>query len=299
MIRKMTLQIGFPVLLAFIAWNAYSTVNHFKRVRRISTMTLTSSANQADLSGVLKELTDMETGQRGYLLTDDLTYLQPFNDAKERLETDFARLRADLANRTQNERSLETQLESLAKSKQAEMDRSIDLRQRGFRLRSFKLVGTNEGKEYMDEIRRITSSLSAIENADFAKSEREAVIAYNTALRVTVISNSVVLILTGCLFGLMRHHARLWGNEAAHSRQELAVRDSQLERLTSALTGEVRSNIDSINTLSELLLEKYADFLPRQGQEYAEQMKEAAVQIERLRQDLVGSPASTRDEKAA
>jgi CHASE3 domain sensor protein len=299
MIRKMTLQIGFPVLLAFIAWNAYSTVNQFKRVRRISTMTLISSANQADLSSILKELTDMETAQRGYLLTDDLTYLQPFTDAKERIGTDFARLRAGLANRTQNEQSLETQLESLAKSKQAEMERSIDLRQRGFRLRSFKLVGTNEGKEYMDEIRRIASSLSATESGDFAKLEREGVVAFNTALRVTIVSNSALLVLTGCLFGLMRHHARLQEKEAAQSRQELAVRESQLERLMSALSGEARSNIDSINTLSELLLEKYGDFLPRQGQEYAEQMKEAALRIERLRQDLVGSPESAGDERAA
>jgi CHASE3 domain sensor protein len=299
MIHKMTLQIGFPVLLAFIAWNAYFTINHFKRVRRISTMTLISSANQADLSGVLKELTDMEAGQRGYLLTDDLTYLQPFTEAKEKIGTDFARLRSDLANRMPDEQSLETQLESLAKSKQAEMERSIDLRQRGFRLRSFKLVGTNEGKEYMEEIRRIASSLSATENGDFAKLEREGVVAFNTALRVTVISNSALLVVTACLFWLMLHQARVRGKEAAHNRQELAVRESQLERLTSALSGEARSNIDSINTLSELLLEKYGDFLPRQGQEYAEQMKEAAVQIERLRQDLVGSPESTSDEKVA
>jgi hypothetical protein len=38
---------------------------------------------------------------------------------------------------------------------------------------------------------------------------------------------------------------------------------------------------------------------PRQGHEYAEQIKEAAAQMERLRQDLVGSPGSNGDEKAA
>jgi CHASE3 domain sensor protein len=299
MIRKIALQIGFPALLVFIAWNAYLTVNHFKQMQRTSTTTLESSAIQADLSGVLKDLTDMETAQRGYLLTDDPTYLQPFTDAREKIGTDCARLRAELANRTQDEQSLEAQLESLAKSKQVEIEHSIDLRQRGYRLRSFKLVGTNEGKQYMEEIRRIASLLSAAENSDFAKLQREGIVAFNRALRVIVISNSALLVLAACLLGLMRHHARLLEKVAAQSRLELATRDSQLQRLKSALSGEARSNIASINTLSELLLEKYGDFLPRQGREYAEQLKEAALQIECLRQDLVGSSESASDEKAA
>src|SRR5438105_1686869 len=40
-------------------------------------------------------------------------------------------------------------------------------------------------------------------------------------------------------------------------------------------------------------------FLPRQGHEYAEQMQEAATQMEQLRQDLVGSRGSASDGKAA
>ncbi len=38
-----------------------------------------------------KDLTDMETGQRGYLLTGDPAYLQPDTDAKGRIEMDFCR----------------------------------------------------------------------------------------------------------------------------------------------------------------------------------------------------------------
>jgi hypothetical protein len=50
---------------------------------------------------------------------------------------------------------------------------------------------------------------------------------------------------------------------------------------------------------ARLLLQNYGGFLPRQGHEYAEQIKEASAQMERLRQDLVGSPVSNADEKAA
>src|SRR5207245_4979522 len=105
MIRKAALQIGVPALLAFIAWNAYLAVNHLKRVQKIAALTLESSTIQAELSDVLKDVTDMETGQRGYLLTGDPAYLQPYTDAKERIEADFVRLRERLVIRTHRELS--------------------------------------------------------------------------------------------------------------------------------------------------------------------------------------------------
>jgi len=219
MIRKIALQIAVPALLAFMAWNAYLAVNHLKRMQGIAALTLESSAIQADLSGVLKDLTDMETGQRGYLVTGDSTYLQPYTQAQGRIETDLAGLRAGLAIRAQHERSLESQLESLAKSKQAEMERSISLRQQGYRHRSFMLVSTNEGKDYMDGIRRILSSLSSAEGSNFARFDGERIAALKQVLSVTIIANSGMLVLAVCLFALIRHHGRLLGEEAARSRQ--------------------------------------------------------------------------------
>ena len=299
MIRKAALQVGVPALLAFIAWNAYLAVNHLKRVRTIAALTLESSAIQEELSGVLKDVTDMETAQRGYLLTGDPEYLQPYAGAKGRIETDFVNLRAGLSNRMQSERPLESQLESLATSKQAEMERSITLRQQGYRRRSFKLVDTNEGKGYMDEIRRIASSLSSSESGNFARLDREKTATLKTAFAAIIVSNLILLVLAVCAFGLIRYHGRLLVEEAAQSRNELAVRNLQLERLTAALAGQARSNMVAINMNSRLLLENYGDFLPRQGQAYAEQMKEAAAEMERLRQDLVGTSSSNGNGRAA
>jgi len=299
MIRKAALQIGVPALLALIAWNAYLAVTHLKRVEKSAALTLEISARQAELSGLLKDVTDMESGQRGYLLTGDAAYLQPYTDAKSRIEMDFASLRAGLSTRTQRERSLESQLESLATSKQAEMERSISLRQQGYRRRSFKLIDTDEGKGYMDEIRRIASSLSSSESSNFARLKGERTAALKRAFSATIISNSVLLVLAVCAFGLIRHHGRLLREEAARSRDELVVRNLRLEKLTAALSGQARSNMVSLNMNSRLLLENYGGFLPRQGHAYAEQMKEAAAEMERLRQDLVGSPPSNGNGRAA
>ncbi len=299
MIRKAALQIGAPALLAFMAWNAYLAVNHLKQMQKLAGLTLESSMIQADISGVLKDLTDMETGQRGYLLTEDPSYLQPYTNAKGRMGTDFAGLHVGLADRAERERSLESQLESLANSKQAEMERSISLRQQGYRHRAFMLVGSNEGMEYMDRARGLVSSLSTAEASSFARFDSERNVSLSKALRETIVANSCLLALTACLFGLIRYHGRVLEQEAARSRQELVVRDLQLEKLTFALSNQAHSNTSAIEANASLLIQNYGGFLPRQGYEYAEQIREASAQMERLRQDLVGSSASHSDEKAA
>jgi len=298
-IRKAALQVGVPALLAFMVWNAYFTVNHFKQMQKIAALTQESSMIQADISGVLKDLTDMETGQRGYLLTGNPPYLQPYSEAKGRIGTDLADIRVALTNRAESERSLVSQLESLANSKQAEMERSIRMRQQGYRHRAFTLVASNEGMEYMDKVRRLLSSLSAAETSSFARFQRERSTSLSKALAEIIIVNSCLFALTACLIGLIRYHGQVLEHETAQSRQELAARDLQLQKLTSILSNQARSKTSAIEANARLLLENYGGFLPRQGHQYAEQIKEASAQMERLRQDLVDSPGPNSNGKAA
>jgi CHASE3 domain sensor protein len=298
-IRKAALQVGASALLAFMAWNAYLAVNHLKETQKIAALTLESSVIQANISAVLKDLTDMETGQRGYLLTGDPSYLQPYIDARGKITADFAGLRAGLANRTEREESLESELESLANAKQTEMERSITLRQKGYRRRAFVLVNSNEGMEYMSKARELLSSLSVAETDNYARFDRVRKASLSKALKDTIIANLCLLLLTGCLFGLMRYHGRVLEQESVRSRQELAVRDFQLGKLTSALSNQARFKTSAIEANARLLLQNYGGFLPRQGHEYAELIQEASAQMERLRQDLVGVPGSNGAEKAA
>jgi CHASE3 domain sensor protein len=290
MIRKALLQIGAPALLAFTSWTAYLAVSHLKQMQHVAARTLESSTIQADISSVLKDLTDMETGQRGYLLTGDPLYLQPYTDARGRMETDFVGLRGELVNRAESEQSQESQLESLATSKQAEMERSISLRQKGYRRRAFVLVDSNEGMEYMDRARGLVSSLSMAETNNSGRLDKERNTILRKALVETIVANLCLVVLTAFLFGLVRYHGRMLEQETAKSKQAVAVRDLQLDKLTFALSNQARSKTSAIEANARLLLDNYGGFLPRQGHEYAEQIKEASIQMERLRQDLVASP---------
>jgi len=292
MIRKVALQVLAPVLLVAIAVNGYFAVHHLRQVHDIAALTLQSSATEANISHVLTDLIDMETGERGYLLSGDPSYLEPYTEAKARIAADFSALRTALGSHTDRERSLESELETLVTSKEAEMEHSINLRQEGYRHRAFKLVGTNEGEQYMENARKLLASLAASQSNSLATFDAERSAALSKALKQTVLTNLGLLGFTACFFLLVRYHGSVLEREAAQSQQELATRDLQLEKLTSALSNQARFKTSAIEANARLLLQNYGGFLPRQGHEYAEQIKEASAQMERLRQDLLSGGSS-------
>lgn len=296
-IREIAITAGTVAALALLGLSAYLAVNSLMRMQKNAGLTRESSLIHSGISNVQKDLTDMETGQRGYLLTANDSYLQPYADGKARIAEDFAELRRGLSLRTEQQRSLELQLESLADSKQAEMERSINLRQRGFRRRAFRLVDSNEGMGYMEKARNLLASLSESEstNSMALESERNAIL--KNALGEIVVANLCLFMVAGGLFGLTRNQRQRLERDAAQSREQLALRDLQLVRLTSVLSNQARSKTSAIEANARVLLQNYGGFLPRQGQECAEQIKDASVQMERLRQDLVGGAVIEEDEE--
>jgi hypothetical protein len=118
----------------------------------------------------------------------------------------------------------------------------------------------------------------------------------------TIAANLCLLVLTAGLFLLIRFHEHALERQAAQSRQALAERDSQLEKLIrqmSAAGDQTRAQIAVIEENARLLLEKYDGFLPPLGYACAQQIKEATAQLEQLRKDLLGHPEPNLHEKAA
>lgn len=294
MTRKTVLQIGVVASFALILWNGYVVVSHVRQTETIAARTLQSSAIQAEISTVAKDLTDMEAGQRGYLITENASNLQPYNNAKARIAADLANLRAGLENRGENERSLAAQVESSAKSNQNDMERSITLRQQGYRRRAFRSVDSSQG---MSQAREQLASLFAMENRSVAAIESDRNAGLRKILKDTIIADLALLGLIACLFVLVRSHGRVLEQEAAQVAQQLASHDLQLAKFTSALSSEARSKTSAIKANIHLLLEEYGGFLPKHAHKCAEQIEEASAELEQLRQGLVGDTRSDSDVK--
>jgi methyl-accepting chemotaxis protein len=119
-------------------------------------------------------LKDMETGQRGYLLTGKEEYLGPYHDAGDRLDQQLEELRT-LIEMSTVQAALE-ELQPLIAKKRAELAETIRLRKpdgpgkqgAGFQA-SLKVVEGDAGKEFMDRIRKLVERMDTEERRVLAE----------------------------------------------------------------------------------------------------------------------------------
>ena len=111
---------------------------------------------RATVTNILIETLGAETGQRGFLLTGDASYLASFQHATATMPS--------LLNRLADGRATDPhfiQLRQLITAKLAELARTVELQQAGDSADALALVRTNVGNNNMTELRRLVSALQS------------------------------------------------------------------------------------------------------------------------------------------
>jgi PAS domain S-box-containing protein len=94
---------------------------------------------------------DAETGQRGFIITGDESYLMPFNQATERLPADLANLRKCSSLVITPEEV--AKVTALIQQKMAELNSTIEVRRSSGFEATLPLVQAGSGKRLMDDLR--------------------------------------------------------------------------------------------------------------------------------------------------
>ncbi|MHC5737503.1 response regulator [Nostoc sp.] len=114
------------------------------------------------LEELLSEIKDAETGQRGYILTGQENYLEPYQAVVGNIDQKIVELRNLITDQPNQQKQFAT-LEPLIAAKLAILKQTIYLRQnQGFEA-ALQVIQTNQGKHLMDDIRKI---IKEIENED-------------------------------------------------------------------------------------------------------------------------------------
>jgi signal transduction histidine kinase len=116
------------------------------------------SHTRSALNRLLQLVLDAETGSRGYLLTGDPRYLEPYSAAVAEIGQDLDALGQDYASRTEEQATL-VQLTRNVQRKLAEMDLSVRMRKQGNEDAWKFVLLTDVGKEHMDAIREQAGKL--------------------------------------------------------------------------------------------------------------------------------------------
>lgn len=147
---KMTISLPLAVIAA-VALIGINETGYDQSTRAVEDMTR-SQVTHATLNRLLQNMLDAETGQRGYMLTGDPRYLEPYSNAITQVTSNLDELRNIFAPSTA-ELSGFSLLSRHVSQKLAEMELSVRLRKQGHEDAWKFVMLTDVGREHMDAIR--------------------------------------------------------------------------------------------------------------------------------------------------
>lgn len=167
------------------------TVDRLRESRALVRHTLEVLGRAEALMG---SVSDAETGQRGYLLTNDERYLAPYRAGLSALDQDTTALRALTRDNANQQQRLDA-LSSILASRFRELERTIGLQKSGQASAAVDMVRVGAGKAAMDSIRRIMGAINDEERRLYesreARSRRQYVLLIVTLVLGTLASAGI------------------------------------------------------------------------------------------------------------
>ncbi|HWJ23241.1 MAG TPA: CHASE3 domain-containing protein [Gemmatimonadaceae bacterium] len=193
---------------------------------------------------VLARLLDVETGERGYVVTGDEAFLEPFRRAAGQVDSSLATLRRLTADNPENRRRVAL-LEGVAHRRVMRSDSVIAARrERGFEAARDMML-TNRGRLLMDSARAVLGELQASEGA---------LLAERTAERARQRRITTIVVFAGLLFtlgvALLINRMLMY---AAALQAETAVRLAEQNEQLQEQAAELEHQVEEAQTLGEEL----------------------------------------------
>ncbi len=159
--KTATLGSGFALLLLVsIGVVSYLQFFNFKQSQKWVDQTQTALNKNQE---ILNLVTDAETGQRGYLLTGNDRYLQPYHHAVDIIGLKIKQLRQLISDDPSQQQQLD-KLNLLVEAKLPELKQTIYFRQNKGLAAALQIVNTDRGMQLMGQIRTISAQIAAQEN---------------------------------------------------------------------------------------------------------------------------------------
>jgi len=265
--RKLALGFSIAVLtLLLVGLSGYrSTARLIENDRQVS-HTHEVRVKLADLISFLK---DAETGQRGFVITGDEAFLEPYRTSLAEISRTTNELRALLADNDTQQRRLAL-LQPQIDGKLSELKTAIDLRRTmGFEP-TMRHIAAGVGKTYMDQARHLVTQMDDDESGLLRRRAAEAeqsaeatksVIVWGSLLGIALVASAGTLISRSLAaqIGAAVHHIQTSSaelqsaaNQQATGAKEQASAMSEISTTISELLATSRQIAESARRVSEI-----------------------------------------------
>ncbi len=218
------------VFVVALASNAITSFRTVETLRQSAEPVEVSFDVQRTIDRVLSTVQNAETGQRGYIITGDINYLDPYADAVSNIDSLVARIH-ELTEWNPNQAAHFPALDWLVNAKLAELQSTLETRTDfGFDA-ALAALATEQGKFLMDSLRTEVGEMQV--EARRVRLEREAVAtsAGERARWSLVFSNAALLGLLSVLGFLVRRNLSLRAQANADLEESnVALSEALLEK---------------------------------------------------------------------
>ena len=187
------IAVGFVlsfVLMATIGVVAYRSINTLAHTSQVVSHTHLVLGRIADVFNVLQ---DAEIGGRGYIITGDERFLEPYQNSETKIVAVVNDLRLLIADNPAQQKRI-AQAEPIIAAKMSLTKRQIEMRKASDIEAVTKLVQTGEGQKLMDDLRRIFGEM---------EQEERNLLQQRAAEVEAAVSSSTVSITLGTLLCLL------------------------------------------------------------------------------------------------
>jgi signal transduction histidine kinase len=210
----------FVPLLCLILLNSLLALRSFSSVAERERVVSHTHAVEAQIATVATTLSDAETGQRGYLLTGDATYLAPYTAARASIDTQVAQLQALTAGDAAQQRRASA-LKPLIAPLLAELQRAIELRASGRSDAAFAVMSAAADKRMVESVRALLAEMNGAEEQLLDDRLRAASGSLTEAQVTMLVATLANVALLAALFLLLR---RAFAVREQHLRRERQAR---------------------------------------------------------------------------
>jgi two-component system CheB/CheR fusion protein len=245
-IQKIFISIAGVVILILVVVVSVISLGVFRQIEESAAIRKHNFIVINDTADLLSELKDAETGERGFLLTNNKAYLEPYLAVIGIIPEHVAELRR-LILISAAKKHLDAAV-PLIDAKMAELAQVIVMRRNNDTASALELIESGKGKLLMDSIRVEMKDLNQIEQDALAKSDSEL----QKGLHFLFF-----LIITASLFMLLSALSLVYFIYREKQQQIKEIIHAQTQHLL-VIQEETNKQLKQVNTTLQISEEKYA-----------------------------------------